>query len=165
MLTYSFKVGGISKLMSINNDNGRLIWYNFNPDPTQRMDTFSLTLGSFLSGIFDISFKQHSVQRYSSTPSLTVARRTMYIYIILHEAVALLLVFNGLAVSGYYLYKKCNPLAGDITNVNQMYPYYVMNIINYPCVPGKIMFLKGNNIVKAFIIHPCDPTVVICYLI
>ena len=43
----------------------------------------------------------------------------------------------GWVIFAYYANKGCDPLeAGDISNSNQLLPHFIMNVVDYPAIPG-----------------------------
>ncbi len=43
----------------------------------------------------------------------------------------------GWVIFAYYAHKGCDPLeAGDISNSNQLLPHFIMNVVDYPAIPG-----------------------------
>ncbi|CAH1796926.1 unnamed protein product [Owenia fusiformis] len=130
-------VGGIDKVWEIANDNNRIQFFEFNPDPTVRHSTWNLIFGSFVTWLYVFGVNQAVCQRFNSVPTLKAAR----VSILLNIPGTLLLLgltcLAGLVIFAYYANKGCDPIgAGYITNPNQLLPYFVMDVLGVPGLPG-----------------------------
>ncbi|KAI0210157.1 Sodium-coupled monocarboxylate transporter 1 [Lamellibrachia satsuma] len=106
-------IGGLAKIWEISDKGGRLEMFNFDPDPTQRL--------SFLV----------------TDNSLTEAQRSVYLNIPGLLIINALAGLVGLVVYAHYAAVNCDPLrAGYITNSNQLLPYYMVDVLNFPGFPG-----------------------------
>ena len=46
-------------------------------------------------------------------------------------------VLAGIVMFAYYAKKGCDPLSNrDVGNANQLIPYFVMEVLGYPGIPG-----------------------------
>ena len=129
-------VGGIEKVWTISQEGGRLIWVNFDLDPTERLTSWSLVIGGLFSSLTIFGIGQTSVQRYCSVPTLKQAKLSVYLNIPGILILNLLASFAGLVIYAYYTKMGCDPLKGNISNENQIVPYFIMDVMNYPGIPG-----------------------------
>jgi sodium-coupled monocarboxylate transporter 8/12 len=130
-------VGGIERVWNISQEGGRIVFFNFDFDPTQRLTFWSTVIGGTFStlGIFGIG--QTSVQRYCSLPTLRQAQRSVYLNIPFLIIVNVLMSLVGLVIYAYYADIGCDPLRNkDIRSSNQLVPYFIVNVVGYPGLPG-----------------------------
>ncbi|XP_056004499.1 sodium-dependent multivitamin transporter-like isoform X2 [Ostrea edulis] len=137
MIKGTIDIGGIGKTWKIANENGRLNWFNFDLDPRARHTFWNLFIGSVVRGLFLI-FNQSSVQRISSTPTLSDAKKVMYYTAPGFLVTIFLAVIEGIIAYSYYHTIRCDPLASKtIKNSNQIVPAMVMSIFgDIPGMPG-----------------------------
>ncbi|XP_052084969.1 sodium-coupled monocarboxylate transporter 1-like [Mytilus californianus] len=132
------EVGSMSDVWAINDKWGRIDFFDFNPDPTQRHSFWSLIVGGMVGWTATYGVNQASVQRYCSVPTLRKAKLAVLLNIL---GVVILLVITclaGIVVFAYYNgVIGCDPLAnGDVGNENQIIPLFVMKTLAYPGLPG-----------------------------
>ncbi|ELU11741.1 hypothetical protein CAPTEDRAFT_112687 [Capitella teleta] len=133
----SIEVGGFTKIWNLNKAGGRLIFFDFNVDPTQRLSIWSTVIGGMISAIGTFGCGQASVQRYCALPTLRQAKMTLLLNIPFLLIVNILAALVGLTVYAYYADLGCDPLKqGYISNSNQLVPYFVLDVLNYPGVNG-----------------------------
>lgn len=133
-------VGGFSRMWNLNEEGGRLIFFDFNPDPTQRLSFWSTVVGGTFSTLAIFGIGQTSVQRYCTLPTLAQAKRAVYLNVPFLIIMNVLASLVGLVIYAYYSDIKCDPLKSKaIGNANQLVPYYVVDVINFPGVPGAFL--------------------------
>ncbi|XP_076087503.1 sodium-coupled monocarboxylate transporter 1-like [Mytilus galloprovincialis] len=132
------EVGSMGDVWEINDKWGRIDFFDFNPDPTQRHSFWSLIVGGMVGWTATYGVNQASVQRYCSVPTLAKAKLAVLLNIL---GVVILLVVTclaGIVVFAYYNgVIGCDPLAnGQVSNENQIIPLFVMKTLAYPGLPG-----------------------------
>nr|XP_011412119.2 sodium-dependent multivitamin transporter-like isoform X1 [Crassostrea gigas] len=130
-------VGGISKTWNIANENGRLNWFNFEFDPRTRHTFWNLFGSSLIRGLL-FSFNQSSVQRISSTPTVSAAKKVMYLSAPGFVITIFMGVVEGIIAYSYYHTIRCDPLESKgIRNSNQIIPAMIMSMFeDIPGMPG-----------------------------
>jgi len=134
-------VGGFTEMWELNKAGGRVKlqeWEGwFDPNPLTRHTFWTLIVGGTIGWTSTYGVNQASVQRYSAMSTLSKARAVVLLNIpglIFFEIICTL---SGMVIYAYYASVKCDPLAaGYVSNSNQLIAYYVMDRMNYPCVPG-----------------------------
>jgi len=135
-----FLVGGFQRVWTLNEDAGRIIFFNFDPDPTVRLTFWSTVIGGTFSTLTIFGIGQTSVQRYCTLPTLSQAQWSVYLNIPFLVVMNALAAAVGLVMFAYYADKGCDPLANkDIRSANQLLPYYVMNVLTVPGLPGAFL--------------------------
>nr|XP_011419880.2 sodium-coupled monocarboxylate transporter 1 [Crassostrea gigas]XP_011419881.2 sodium-coupled monocarboxylate transporter 1 [Crassostrea gigas] len=133
----TISVGGIEKVWSINDEWKRIEFFDFDPDPTTRHSFWSLLIGGMVGWTATYGVNQASVQRYCALGSLTKAKTAVMLNIL---GVALLMCVTcvaGIVVFAYYVEQGCDPYTNkDVSNSNQIIPYFVMETLGYPGIPG-----------------------------
>ncbi|XP_062612874.1 sodium-coupled monocarboxylate transporter 1-like [Saccostrea cucullata] len=133
----TISVGGIDTVWRINDEWQRIEFFDFNPDPTQRHSFWSLIVGGMVGWTATYGVNQASVQRYCALPTLAKAKTAVLLNIL---GVTLLLCVTcvaGIVVFAYYVEQGCDPYTNkDVSNSNQIIPYFVMQTLGYPGIPG-----------------------------
>ncbi|XP_078495998.1 sodium-coupled monocarboxylate transporter 1-like isoform X1 [Ciona intestinalis] len=129
-------VGGISKVISIANENGRIDFWRFDLDPRIRHSFWSIIIGGSLMWLSVYAINQSMVQRYLSCRSLAQAKLSLYL-----NDIGLFLVVSLASLTGlimFAVYNKCDPLtSGKVEKSDQLIPYLVMDILHsLPGIPG-----------------------------
>ncbi|XP_050398733.1 sodium-coupled monocarboxylate transporter 1 isoform X1 [Patella vulgata] len=133
----SIVVGGMTEVWNINDAWGRIDFFDFNPDPTQRHSFWSLVVGGTIGWTSTYGVNQASVQRYCALPTLKKAKLSVMLNVIGVIILLTLTSLTGIVVFAYYAQKGCDPLsAGYVSNSNQLIPYFVMEVLGYPGLPG-----------------------------
>ncbi|XP_056002478.1 sodium-coupled monocarboxylate transporter 1-like [Ostrea edulis] len=136
------EVGGFSRVWELNEEWGRINFWNFDVDPTVRHTFWALTFGGMINWVGTFGASQQSIQRFSALPSLREAKIA-----VLLNCVGLFLMVStaclaGIAVFAFYAMKGCDPSSnGEIKNPNQIIPLFVIEMLHYPGVPG--LFIAG----------------------
>ncbi|XP_046557622.1 sodium-coupled monocarboxylate transporter 1-like [Haliotis rubra] len=129
--------GSIGDVWRINYEWGRINFFDFDPSPTTRHTFWSLVVGGTIAWTGTYGVNQASIQRFCAVPTLKKARISL-----LMNAVGVLLMLTilclaGITIFAYYAIRGCDPLSAKyIGNSNQLLPYFVMEVLDYPGVPG-----------------------------
>ncbi len=132
-----YKAGGFVEVWETSRTQGRLNFWNFNPDPYEdRLTFWSLVLGSIFAGS-SIVVNQASVQRFCSLKTITQGKWSVILIAPAFFLTSTLTSFMGLAVFAYYDKKGCDPLKGKrIKNSNQLLTTFMLDELNYPGILG-----------------------------
>ncbi|XP_052788010.1 sodium-coupled monocarboxylate transporter 1-like [Mya arenaria] len=133
----TLKVGGLDTVWSINEDWHRIEFWDANFDPTVRHSIWSLVIGGAVGWMSTYGCNQASVQRYCAVATLKESRCSVLLNI---AGVIILMTVTSLAgvvMFAYYAQKGCDPLSNNqVDNSNQLVPYFVMEVLGYPGLPG-----------------------------
>ncbi|PVD36488.1 hypothetical protein C0Q70_03472 [Pomacea canaliculata] len=130
-------VGDMDKVWDINEKWDRIEFFDFNADPTQRHSFWSLIVGGMVGWTATYGCNQASVQRYCALPSLSKAKISVLLNTIGVFILVLITCLAGVAMFAYYADKGCDPLTSKkVANANQLIPYFVMEALNIPGLPG-----------------------------
>ncbi|XP_048236772.1 sodium-coupled monocarboxylate transporter 1-like isoform X1 [Haliotis rufescens] len=133
----SIVVGGMGEVWRINEEWGRINFFNFDPDPTVRHSFWSLVIGGMISWTSTYGVNQASVQRYCALPTLQKAKLSVMLNVIGIFILFTIVSLAGIIVFAYYAKKGCDPLSAKyVSNSNQLIPYFVMEVLGYPGLPG-----------------------------
>ncbi|KAH9509624.1 Sodium-coupled monocarboxylate transporter 1 [Bulinus truncatus] len=133
----TMKVGSLSQVWDINVQWNRIKFFNFDPDPRIRHTFWNMVIGSSLAWVGTYGISQASVQRYSSLPTLRNAKISILLNMIGVFTLVSLTCVAGLVLFAYYAGQNCDPLGQKlVNNPNQLVPYFVMETLGYPGVPG-----------------------------
>ncbi|XP_069102394.1 sodium-coupled monocarboxylate transporter 1-like isoform X2 [Argopecten irradians] len=133
----SISVGGLDKVWQVNEDWDRIKFFDFNPDPTQRHSFWSLVIGGMVGWTATYGVNQAAVQRYCALPNLKKAKAAVLLNIIGVFVLVTITCLAGIVVFAYYAEKGCDPLSNeDVSNSNQIIPFFVMEKLGYPGLPG-----------------------------
>ncbi|XP_067653795.1 sodium-coupled monocarboxylate transporter 1-like [Haliotis asinina] len=133
----SIVVGGMEEVWRINEEWGRITFFDFDPDPTVRQTFWSLVVGSMVSWTATFGVNQASVQRYCSLPTLQKAKMSVMLNVVGVLFLLTIVCFAGIIIFAHYAKLGCDPLSAKyIRNSNQLIPYFVMDVLGYPGLPG-----------------------------
>ncbi|KAL3885461.1 hypothetical protein ACJMK2_025517 [Sinanodonta woodiana] len=133
----AIRAGGLEKVWQVNYDWGRIQFFDFNPDPTQRHSFWSLIVGASVGWMSTYGVNQASVQRYSALSTLHKAKSAVLLNIIGVIILVTVTCLAGIVMFAYYVTKGCDPWKGGIVaNPNQLIPHFVMEVLGYPGLPG-----------------------------
>jgi Na+/proline symporter len=130
-------VGGLGEVWRINQENGRLNFFEFDPNPLIRQSFWSLFIGGIFAWSMSYCIDQQMVQRFLAAKTKKTAQTALLLNI---PGVFLLIsicCFSGLVV--YANFDGCDPLSAKqgIKNPNQLLPYFVLRKFNeIPFLPG-----------------------------
>ncbi|BFZ06708.1 hypothetical protein BsWGS_09747 [Bradybaena similaris] len=129
--------GGPKAVWDTASGGGRLDFFNFDPDPRTRHTFWNLFVGAIFRG-FGLGFNQSTVQRISSTKTVSEAKRMLFIVAPCFTISLLISAYEGTVAYAYYQTKRCDPFESkQIKDPNQIVPYMVMDIFEFlPGMPG-----------------------------
>ncbi|CAH1781604.1 unnamed protein product, partial [Owenia fusiformis] len=131
------RVGGFANMWNLCQRGGRIQPIDFDLNPLTRHTFWGLTIGVGATCTHLYGVSQPGVQRFSATRSLKDARLTMLTVIPAVCVIYALTALVGLTVYAYYSHIQCDPMViGAVTNINQIFPYFVMDVLAVPGVPG-----------------------------
>ncbi|KAH9509620.1 Sodium-coupled monocarboxylate transporter 1, partial [Bulinus truncatus] len=126
----TLKVGSLSKVWDINNQC-------FEPDPRIRHTFWGMIIGPTFGWIGTYGVSQPSAQRYCTLPTLRKAKMSIVLNIIGVTVLLILTCLSGIVLFAYYAAQNCNPVGQKlVSSPNQLVPYFVMETLGYPGVPG-----------------------------
>ncbi|XP_056003296.1 sodium-coupled monocarboxylate transporter 1-like isoform X1 [Ostrea edulis] len=115
------EVGGFGNVWELNDEWGRIDFWNFDVDPTIRHTFWALTVGGMLSWIGSFGASQQSIQRFSALPSLRQAKLAVLLNCVGVCVMVTCACVAGISVFAYYVMKGCDPYTNkDIQNTNQV---------------------------------------------
>lgn len=136
------EVGGFSRVWALNEEWGRINFWNFDFDPTVRHTFWALTLGGMINWVGTFGASQQSIQRFSALPSLREAKIAVLLNCLGLFLMVTTACLAGVSVFAYYAAKGCDPYTSkEIKNTNQIIPLFVIQLLHYPGVPG--LFIAG----------------------
>ncbi|KAJ6639769.1 Sodium-coupled monocarboxylate transporter 2 [Pseudolycoriella hygida] len=144
MLAAVFSVifaGGFVDIWSAAERGKRIIIFDLNPSPFERLSFWSVSIGLTFQMIASICISPTVVQRCLSLPDYSKVKRSLIIFL------AGIVLFNLCAhITGLQMYAKyetCDPfLAGLTRKIDQVLPYFVMDVgSGIPGLPG--LFIAG----------------------
>ncbi|XP_078379322.1 sodium-coupled monocarboxylate transporter 1-like isoform X1 [Oculina patagonica] len=139
LIVGTYKVGGFGKVFDRLEKGQRLKFFDFNPDPTQRLSIWSLVIGGAF-GLFPLwAVNQTAVQRFLSVRSNKEAKRAVWINLPLSIFAVSLCALCGCVI--YAFYADCDPISDKrIKKGDQILPYFVMHVLgSLYGVPGLFM--------------------------
>ncbi|GAB0097881.1 hypothetical protein DMENIID0001_135600 [Sergentomyia squamirostris] len=123
-------VGGFEEVWDASERGGRIIIFDFDPDPTIRFSTLNFLFGSTFVVTQQFGLNQSSIQRYLSTSSIKKARCVAVIFYVNISVVMLLCVLTGLIIYAYY--ENCDPVSsGIVREPDQIVPLFVMEMAHH----------------------------------
>ncbi|KAB0790308.1 hypothetical protein PPYR_15351, partial [Photinus pyralis] len=133
-------VGGIGEVYK-KASRGHRLDFNFSMDPTQRDGFWQMAIGFATHWIYNLTLQPAAVQKYLSLPKSGDIKRVMFFQCCGLIVVNVLAVLIGITV--YAKYATCDPIStGKVTRVDQILPYFVMDISQtVPVLPG--IFIGG----------------------
>jgi len=130
------EVGGFSEMWRLNQEWGRIEFLNLDPDPRARTTFWSIVVMMSILWMC-LTVAQPAVQRYCALPTERQAKISVLLNIPGFVVVGLLTCMSGVIIFAYYAKKGCDPLtARYIHNPNQILPYFVLDVMGYPGIPG-----------------------------
>uniref|UniRef100_A0A915EQ95 Sodium-dependent multivitamin transporter n=1 Tax=Ditylenchus dipsaci TaxID=166011 RepID=A0A915EQ95_9BILA len=130
--------GGFMKVISINEETGRLTkaMFRFSPSLLQYHSFYISLVGGIFHGICVFGLNQMALQRYCSMPSLRDARVVMTMTIPCSVLIGLMTAYIGLLMVAYF--NGCDPLSlGEIQTADQMAILMASRVLSsMPGLPG-----------------------------
>ncbi|XP_061438712.1 sodium-coupled monocarboxylate transporter 1-like [Rhineura floridana] len=134
--------GGFGLIIDDAKHGGRLITWEFNPNPLQRHTTWTVIIGGTFTWLSIFGTNQCQVQRYLACKSQSQAKKSLYINLFGLYLTLGCAVMCGLSM--YSVYKDCDPwTAGFVSAPDQLMPYFMLEILgDFPGLPG--LFVAGT---------------------
>jgi len=130
-------IGGFDEVWSTLGEWNRLNFFDFDPDPTKRMNFYGAFFGNALTYMGIYGHLQVGMQRYCSMPTKTKAQLCIAGVIPGNLIITTLSTFTGMVTFAYYAKLGCDPKeAGFIRSYNQIVPYFVADTLKIPGLPG-----------------------------
>lgn len=124
-------VGGVSNVIRLTTEEGRLELANISPDPRERHTIWGLLIGLTITWTNGYGLSQASIQRYSAVDRLYKARIAALLNIPPMILMMTISCCMGLIILAFYSTVKCDPIAsGKISNSNQLLPFFVADIFS-----------------------------------
>ncbi|XP_037081231.1 putative sodium-dependent multivitamin transporter [Pollicipes pollicipes] len=135
------KMGGPAEVWRIADDGGRIQFFNFSPDPTERHTVWSLAVGGIFIYLSLYAVNQAQVQRLLTIGRLRRSQLALWLQWPILTLLSLSTSFAGLVI--YAFYHGCDPfLAGKVQLPDQLLPRFVMDTMrDIPGLPG--LFVAG----------------------
>ncbi|KAK7105393.1 sodium-coupled monocarboxylate transporter 1-like [Littorina saxatilis] len=133
-------VGGFTRMFDIAEEGGRTNFAELNPDPRERHSLWGCIFGGCVIWLTNC-FNQSAVQRIGSLKTLKAAKQTFLLNVPLNALHGVILALTGILLYSYIVTVGCDPYAaGQITNKNQMMPYFVIHVlVDLPGMAGLYM--------------------------
>ena len=130
------KVGGVSRVYELNNQWGRFD-ISLSVDPTTRLTLWSTLFGGMFFGMAMLGANQPCMQRTCTLQNLTLARWSAIIAASMLTVFIFMSTIVGCVIFAYYTSFACDPVeSGQVSSGNQILPYYIMDVLAYPGLPG-----------------------------
>ncbi|XP_061170771.1 sodium-coupled monocarboxylate transporter 1-like isoform X2 [Saccostrea echinata] len=138
----TLEVGGFSKVWELNDQWGRINFWNFDFDPTVRHTFWALTIGGMINWVGTFGASQQSIQRFSALASLREAKIAVLLNCVGLFIMVTTACLAGISVFAFYAMKGCDPYTNkEIKSSNQIIPLFVIQMLHVPGVPG--LFIAG----------------------
>ena len=138
MIKGIYNVGGLGRVWQLNYENGRINFFNFDPDPFLRQSFWSLILGMGLFSSINYAVDQSAIQRFTAARSVKEAQKVFVINVPFIVLLYTSCCFMGIVMFANYY--NCDPLsASSVTGIkspNQLMPYFIMDKMLIPGIPG-----------------------------
>lgn len=126
----TMQIGGVKKVWEINDNYGRLNFFDFNPDPRIRNTFWSLTIGLAMTLLPLWGLAQYFVQRYLAIKTLKDTKRAIWLNVPFLFIVIAITVFDGMVI--FAMYAGCDILTTrKIARGDQVLPYFVIDKLGH----------------------------------
>ncbi|CAF3014679.1 unnamed protein product [Rotaria sp. Silwood2] len=123
-------LGGFKRTFSIAYQGGRIELNNVSLNPRTRHTVWTFLIGNSFNALNLYGFNQTQIQRYMCVRSTRAARDALFINAIGVASIIILSGIMGLVIYAYYA--GCDPYtAGYIRDVDQTFPYFVMDVLGH----------------------------------
>ncbi|CAH1798707.1 unnamed protein product [Owenia fusiformis] len=123
-------LGGVGEAFRIANENRRIEFFNWNPDPTERHTTLTVIIGGTFTVLVIYAGNQQMIQRYLTVDTKRRAQIAVYANMPLTFIAQSLFCLTGVVL--FAAYATCDPLTQEqIKNRDQMVTYMVMDILGH----------------------------------
>jgi SSS family transporter len=121
---------GLYDVFSISSRGGRLNMLNFNPDPFERQNFWSLLIGFYCIFVPYYAADQQMLQRFLASKTKRLAQRALVLNAPGGFLIISLCSLLGLII--YATYSKCDPLsAGQISNPNHLVIFFIKDKLEH----------------------------------
>ncbi|XP_011505021.1 PREDICTED: sodium-coupled monocarboxylate transporter 1 isoform X2 [Ceratosolen solmsi marchali] len=137
--------GGFNTVVNVTSQRGRLDFFNFDMDPTIRVNTVSAILGQLFMSLSIFGCQQNFVQRYCSMSSRSKVVKTMMANIPVITVLFSLSWVVGMVI--FANYADCDPMSlGYTSKFDEIVPFYVEDKFVYlPGLLGLVMATLFNS--------------------
>ncbi|XP_062571734.1 sodium-dependent multivitamin transporter-like [Saccostrea cucullata] len=139
LISGSMKLGGLDVAWDIAERNQRILFFEFDPDPSVRHTTWNVIVGGgfFWMAIYGIN--QAQVQRAISVPSVKHARTAIWLNF--PGMFIILSLVCSVGVVMYAFYSTCDPVSiGVIKKTDQLIPLFTMDLLGHlHGLPGLVL--------------------------
>ena len=119
------------------NDEWRRFDVSLSADPTTRLTVWSTTIGGLFLGMSMFGANQPCMQRTCTLKDITLAKWSAFIGAAMLSLFYIMSTAVGLVIFACYTSLGCDPVqSGQISSGNQILPYYIMDVLAYPGLPG-----------------------------
>ncbi|XP_076662885.1 sodium-coupled monocarboxylate transporter 2 [Andrena cerasifolii] len=135
------RVGGFDQVWKRNQETGRIVFFDMDPDPTARHTFWTVVVGNYLNWLATCSVNQAMVQRCLAMANLKRANITIAIMAVGIITIVSLSCYTGIVI--FAAFHDCDPLTTkQITKPDQLLPFFVMEMADsIPGLPG--LFVAG----------------------
>ncbi|CAG2165234.1 unnamed protein product [Oppiella nova] len=130
------ETGGLKELWNINEQGGRLKFFNMKVDVYNHDNFWNVLIGTAVTWSGGYCISQPQIQRYCNVGSPQKGRRALYWNLPGLIVFIVMSITCGMVI--YAKYHACDPVTlGLIKRHDQLMPYYVMDTLSqYPGLPG-----------------------------
>ncbi|RZF31964.1 hypothetical protein LSTR_LSTR012434 [Laodelphax striatellus] len=116
--------GGVTNVVNISYERGRLDFFNWDTDPTKRVTTYSALIGQLFMSLSIFGCQQNFVQRYCSMKSRRKVYKTLLGNVPIMTVLFSLSWIVGMVV--FASYADCDPKKlGHISDIDEILPFYI----------------------------------------
>ncbi|XP_039284983.1 LOW QUALITY PROTEIN: sodium-coupled monocarboxylate transporter 1-like, partial [Nilaparvata lugens] len=116
--------GGVTNVVNISYERGRLDFFNWDSDPTKRVTTYSALIGQLFMSLSIFGCQQNFVQRYCSMKSRRKVYKTLLGNVPVMTVLFSLSWIVGMVV--FASYYDCDPMKlGHISDIDEILPFYI----------------------------------------
>ncbi|CAK9812757.1 Putative sodium-dependent multivitamin transporter [Anthophora plagiata] len=132
---------GLSNVWSIAQEGGRIDFFNFSFDPTERHTWWSLLIGGTAIFLSLYGVNQVQIQRLLTAKNFKSSQQALLLSGPITLLLAIFTSFSGLVL--YAIYRDCDPLtSGKISSIDKIMPYFAAERMSQ--VPGVTgLFISG----------------------
>ncbi|CAG2173502.1 unnamed protein product [Oppiella nova] len=136
IVTGVIETGGLKELWNINEQGGRLKFFNMKVDVYNHDNFWNVLIGTAVTWSGGYCISQPQIQRYCNVGSPQKGRRALYWNLPGLIVFVVMSITCGMVI--YAKYHACDPVTlGLIKRHDQLMPYYVMDTLSqYPGLPG-----------------------------
>jgi len=126
-----------SSVIQVSKRWGRLNFFEFDPNPTKRLNFYACIFGEAFTAAGVFGYIQAGVQRYANLPTIKQAKWSSFATIPGHITMNVVSSFVGLIVFTFYTNLGCDPFrAKYIPSPNHILPYFMATEIAIPALTG-----------------------------